>query len=249
MDILSKINIALGKRPEWILRTLEAQNPDIDPSSGYEDVWFFGGVRNDLTVDQTFSLVSTSALDTAAGDGARTLLFDGVDTNGFGVEEIVTLNGTTPVQTVNTYRAFNYGEILTKGILGSNQGDISIYPTIDTSTSIQGYIAANSRNRTFLSHFHVPDNTNCLFMGFNSLEALDISDSVDFALVTKKNRDAPWIQKEGLFLRPNSVNLDVKIAPIFPLYIPPGAEMKIIAAAAVNNTQVNINYQILLERF
>lgn len=54
------------------------------------------------TTGVQLQVVSTSVNDTAAGSGMRTVLISGLDTNYNPLTEIVTMNGTTPVLTVNT---------------------------------------------------------------------------------------------------------------------------------------------------
>lgn len=58
---------------------------------------------------------SSSANDTAAGTGARTILVVGLDANYNSISETVTLNGQTAVNTVNSYLRITYTELLTTG--------------------------------------------------------------------------------------------------------------------------------------
>lgn len=71
------------------------------------------------------ALSSTSANDAAAGTGARTVLVRGLDANYAPVTETVTLNGVTPVNTVNAYRRINAMTVVTAGSGGTNAGVVS----------------------------------------------------------------------------------------------------------------------------
>lgn len=73
------------------------------------------------------NIKSTSASDTAAGVGARTVEVSGLvafDTDE--VSEIVTLNGITDVPTVNSYIIIHRMEVLTKGATSANVGTITV---------------------------------------------------------------------------------------------------------------------------
>lgn len=125
-------------------------------STGVEaDIW--GGVVGNLAWLQTASIlevVSSNANDTAAGTGARTCFIQGLDSSLNTISETVTLNGTTPVQTVNTYFRVNRGFTPTNGTYGgANIGNITIRVTGGGST--QAYIPA-ADGRIAMTHFTVP---------------------------------------------------------------------------------------------
>lgn len=61
----------------------------------------------DQTVGEQLTIVSTSAADAEAGTGIQTLDMHGLDIAGNPQQEIVTLNGVTPVSTVRTNWRFN----------------------------------------------------------------------------------------------------------------------------------------------
>ena len=79
------------------------RNNDIDTSTVPEEIWNGGGLRYYPSTAAALNVVSTNANDTAAGTGARTVRVTGLDANWNEISEIVTLNGLTPVQTVNSY--------------------------------------------------------------------------------------------------------------------------------------------------
>lgn len=88
----------------------------------------------DQIVGEQFTLVSTSTLDAAAGTGVRSVDVHGLDIAGNPQDEIVILNGTTPVSTVRTDWRFCqaiHGE--TWGTLGYAAGTISLYRAGDAT--------------------------------------------------------------------------------------------------------------------
>ena len=75
---------------------------------------------------------SSSANDTAAGTGGRTILVVGLDANYVAQSEVITLNGQTAVNTTKSYLRITYTELLT---VGSNNGQVgTIYVGTGTVT-------------------------------------------------------------------------------------------------------------------
>lgn len=108
---------------------LSGFNPDIDSGSVPEDVWPQGGTIAFPSAAAVVDIVSTSALDTAAGTGARTITVLGVDGNFDIISEVVTMNGLTPVATIALFLFVQTSIIKTVGSTELNQGVISF--TID----------------------------------------------------------------------------------------------------------------------
>lgn len=105
-----------------------------------QDVWPYAGDHTWLTAASTLQVVSSSANDTAAGTGARSITITGLDINLATISETVTFNGTTPVTTVNSYFRLLRGFIGATGTYANtNLGNITI--TATTGGSVQGYIA------------------------------------------------------------------------------------------------------------
>ena len=151
----TELDIAEGNRTGYSIVNKFGRNADIDTGTTPEDVWAGGGTYTGFPVgdDELVTVVSTSTDDTSAGDGARTVMIYGLDSNGLEQNETITLNGTTLVDSVNTYtrvfrlivktsgssnQAFNVGAIsvahktTTANIFvavpaGSNQSQVGCY--------------------------------------------------------------------------------------------------------------------------
>lgn len=126
-------------------------NPDVDTSE--ESIWPDGGVVPHPTVASVLDIVSTSVDDdgSPAGTGARTVYIEGVDGDYNIVSEIVVLNGTTDVETVNSYLYINQFYVATAGSGGANAGEI----TAKLDTTLYDLIAVGFNNRT-TAHYCVP---------------------------------------------------------------------------------------------
>lgn len=108
-------------------------NPDVD-NDVEATVWPIpGAILGHPAAPTTMKISSSSANDTAAGTGARTVYILGINGTGGYAEEIVTLNGQTEVNTVNTYDAIERMTVLTVGSGGVNAG--TIYAGTGTVTS------------------------------------------------------------------------------------------------------------------
>lgn len=129
-------------------------------------------VRRTAYTEQTTngqrSIASASANDSAAGTGARTIQIVYLDATGAGpFTEILTLNGTTGVNTVATNICFiEQIDVLTVGSTGSNVGIITLYTAINKGGSAIGTISATN-NQTFWAHHYVATGKTCNVTGIS----------------------------------------------------------------------------------
>jgi hypothetical protein len=131
-------------------------NPDVDTSE--ETVWPDGGTIPHPTSASVLKISSSSANDTSAGTGARTVFIEGVDGNYNVVNETVTLNGQTAVNTTNSYLFVNHFYVTSVGSGGENAGNINAGTGTVTSgvpAVLYDIIAAGYNNRT-TGHYCVP---------------------------------------------------------------------------------------------
>lgn len=112
------------------------------------------------------SIVSSSANDTSAGTGARTVRIYWMNSTGTseGTED-VTLNGVTNVNLVTTTKCYiEKMEVLTVGSTGSNVGTITLRTGLAGGGNIVGTIAATN-NKTFWAHHYVLSGKICNING------------------------------------------------------------------------------------
>jgi hypothetical protein len=127
-------------------------NADINGSA--EIVASFGGTFNIMTSADTLNVVSTANSDNSGGQAARTIVLVGIDANGDYQEETVTMNGQTPVTTVNSWLGINRALVASVGTFNYNAGNI----TISDTSAIFGTQAQipSMKGITQQSIFHVP---------------------------------------------------------------------------------------------
>lgn len=138
-DPLFEIRTVIGQGGRWEGGYRSAFSLDVSTTAGL--LWPAGaGVDLDyLTSAETMDVVSTSALDAfPAGTGARRVLITGLDDNFLSINEIVELDGVTPVVTTLSYLRINQAICLDVGVLEQNAGDISI--TATTAMDLQAFI-------------------------------------------------------------------------------------------------------------
>jgi len=128
-----ELQVARGQIPGHSIIHVFGHNPDVD-NNVEATVWPIPGATLGHPASPTIMTISSSsANDTAAGTGARTVYILGINGTGGYVDEVVTLNGQTAVNTVNTYDAIERMQVLTAGSGGANAG--TIYAGTGTVTS------------------------------------------------------------------------------------------------------------------
>lgn len=129
-------------------------------------------VRRTAYTEQTTnaqrSIASSSANDTAAGTGARTVSIIYYDQNGAGpYTEIVTMNGTSYINTVNTNICFiEKMEVVTAGSGGANAGILTLKASTGGAGATIGTIGS-SDNQTFWAHHYIPTGKTANITGIS----------------------------------------------------------------------------------
>jgi hypothetical protein len=114
-------------------------NPNVSPAGLPADAWGGSGQFNFMDVAADVEFVSTSANDTAAGTGARTVAFNVLDENYVAKTIIVNTNGLTPVP-VGNILASNGSRAILVGSNNSNVGDLILRDV--SGGTIRGIILA-----------------------------------------------------------------------------------------------------------
>lgn len=133
-------------------------------STTAQDVWAQNIAKTHITTAVKFAFASGSAADAAAGTGARTIRATLLLDDGAVVDEIVTMNGQTKVESAYplVYRLLNM-EVLTVGSGGVSAGEIYAFDTSDTvtagvpqtATKIFGRISAG-QTENLGGHYTIP---------------------------------------------------------------------------------------------
>lgn len=119
--------VSFGLVPGITRIAASGNNPDVDTGTVPEDCWSGGGLYPWMTGATSLEVVSTSANDTSAGTGARSVVINGLDVNFNPVIQTITLNGLTAVAVPLQLYRINSAVVTSVGTIGSNNnGDIVI---------------------------------------------------------------------------------------------------------------------------
>lgn len=151
-----QLQVARGNVPGHRHITVFGYNPDVDTVE--ETIWPQGGIIPHPTVAINMTVSSTSANDTANGTGAQSIVIEGLLEDYTEVQELVTMNGQTPVTTVNKFLRINYVFVFTAGSGKSAAGDIYIGTgTVTAGVPATVYeIIKFDYNNSVTGHYTIP---------------------------------------------------------------------------------------------
>ncbi len=162
---------------------------DTNVNSVESDIWN-GDSDTDLvwaTDEDTLSIVSTSVLDDVGSTGAINIRIDGLDNDFIEIFEILNLDGTTPVTTVNEYARVNRIIVVDVGVYGgSNVG------TIDADFSVSGNLQARIESGFGLSqksHYTLPSNHVGIIR--NTVVTVETNRVINFNMMFRSNDTLP----------------------------------------------------------
>ena len=130
-----------------------------DVGNTKETIWEQGGLYAYPASATVMTVSSSSTDDTAAGTGARTVEIFGLDGDYNEINEVVTLNGQTAVNTTKSYLRINRGIVRSAGSGGANAG--TLYAGTGTVTAgvpanVYLSINGNGDNQTLMALWTVP---------------------------------------------------------------------------------------------
>jgi len=192
-------------------------------------------------------VVSSSANDDGdpVGTGVRTLELHYLDSSGDEQEEIITLNGTTPVITTSTdINEIQWLHTLTVGTNGVATGNIVIR-TIGGGGIDYEYISAGS-NQSLSCHYHIPNNKIGLLLGWHCTA---IVKQIDFRLrATVERFDREIV--EGVFLFQDVILLSDEASGWIDLKgigaLPESSIIKISAISAAAGGNAGAMFKLLI---
>lgn len=221
--------VSRGRIPGAIRLNKSGLNNDVDTAAG-EDVWDGGGDWTEPTADRIHAIVSSAVTDTSLGAGARTVFIRGIS-GGNITTETVTLNGASPVNTVNAYSIIDYMYVATAGG-GTNDGAITA--TAATDGTVTARINVDGTNQTQMCITKVPTGYSYYIYNWEcEMYNSNASSSAEISLQTKFSGGV-WLTRRVSYLS-NSGDSHKMETFDPPLVIPSGALVKIRCTSVTNN--------------
>lgn len=184
---------------------------------------------NTPSVGQTLYLVSTSASDTAAGTGARTVRITYLDGSGNQQTTTQTTNGTTPVNIGTGYTYIQWIENATVGSNNASVGDVAITSTNGAATVATTFeIIKASGNKSLSGRYMVPTGYSAYLTSFDGLAIGNTMDARIRSAVFSDDRSLSSVLhfQDSMFLA-SGQNMESNLPY---LKQPAGAEIRIIVA-------------------
>lgn len=236
------LQVARGQVPGHEIVQVFGYNGDLDQTE--ESIWPADGTVPHPAAASVLKVSSSSASDTAAGTGARTVFISGVNGTFDVVSETVTLNGQTAVNTINSYRYVNQLYVASLGSGTANAGNINVGTgtvTAGVPAVLYDMIAIGFNQRT-TAHYCVPAG----FTGYMVKGVITIGQDSGSSAVTTflKQHGANDILRVGAISTLNNGSIEYNFA--FPYTIP---EKNCVGATAIgksNNNSVSSFFNIVL---
>lgn len=238
-----KLQVARSQIRGHDIRHIFGYNPDID--SGVEEtIWTAGGLYDHASAPTIMTVSSSSASDTSNGVGARQVYILGINSTGNEVNEIVTLNGQTAVNTFHTYTEIQYALVVAVGSTRHNVGNISIGTgtvIAGVPAVIYGHILA-TENGSLMGHYTVPlDYTGYLIAGSVSTGATQAAKNITARL---KYRTASDIIHTAAIVVFNTGKADFSFD--YPIKVESGGCISASAVSSSDNERISCYFQLLL---
>ncbi len=233
-----------GQRPGYEIVNKFGRNDDIDTGSVPEDVWHGGGVYTGFPTGspETIEVLSANANDTADGSGARTVILQGLDSNGNELSEIVTLNGTTPVTTTNTWTRMNRAIVLTSGADNQNfnAGDITARGSDDNSNVYM--VMPAGTNQTQIACYTVPAGKTLYFKNFYVEMSRSSGTSASGGIWVRENGASPRIIRQFSISQNSAFNKSFIGGLVFPELTDFAVR---VTSVSSNNASVTASFDII----
>jgi hypothetical protein len=210
-----------------------------------ETVWIGSNTYTFPAAASVLKVSSSSANDTAAGTGARTIQIQGLNAAYEPVVETVTLNGQTEVNTTNSYLRVNKMIVLTAGSGGTSVGNI--YAGTGTVTAGVPAVVVNQTgvlaNETESGFYTVPAGYTAFINMWTMSSGNTTADEwTRFTLRIRPEGGVFGIKAQ--YHIPASGIYECKAA--YPLPIPEKADLEILVATSDGSASVSTQLQIVL---
>ena len=207
-------------------------------------VWNPGGLYVYPATAQVMKVSSTSASDTAAGTGARTVIFLGLDSSYNQIQETVTLGGQTAVNTVNSYLRVFHMYVVAVGSGLAAAGTIYVGTgTVTTGVPAVIYLNYLATSGSTAAIWTVPAGYTGYITGLQASSGNATANQyTNFGLFTRPSQgiafdnNLQWLCSNGA-----SVSLTFQ----YPIIVNAQCDIEIRAYSSAAAASVSANFQIV----
>jgi hypothetical protein len=217
-------------------------NPDVDQTQ--VSVWPLPSLITFPAAALQMTVSSSSANDTSAGTGARTIVVQGLDANYNEVTETVTLNGQTAVTMTASLLRVNYAYVATAGSGNSAAGTIYVGTGVVTAgvpATVYDIIKLDYNTTTTGSYTIPAGHTGYVSQGLFSAGQASGSTQVEGRLLLRGVNNIRMT--EALTTLNNGV---ANYVFEYPLAVPEKTTIEATAIGSANNNSVSSMFIILL---
>lgn len=215
------------------------ENPDV--GAAWETIWGYGWIYQYLTAATKIKAASVSANDTAAGTGARTIKIYWLDANYNEIDETLSLNWQTPVETTQEFLRIHRTEVLTAGSGATQDGNIYVWVWTFTAwvpaQILSGSVVWNNQSLTWI--YTIPAGYTG-FVRFGKTSAPQ-GKSVDVKFFTRVLGGVFRVQ-HSLCLYQNNYDYPFLI----PIPIPEKSDVETRALSSATGTKVTMAFDVIL---
>lgn len=231
--------ISKGNVTDYEVFQLHGFNDDIDAA---EDVWNLGGDVTLLTSASLIQVVSASADDTAAGTGAQVVTVEGLNSSYEQISEELILNGTTSVDSTQSFLRLNRAYVSTVGSGGVNAGSITL--RFVTGAVDCGLISAGEGQHGSAVYTIPADKTG--YLVWVSVSHI-LASTAGFGIMQFQAREIneSWMTKFRIGLHSLGAN-NIEMKPHCPLVLPEKTDLKFRHVPSAANAQAQVTANIVL---
>jgi hypothetical protein len=210
-----------------------------------ETVWIGSNTYTFPASAAATTVSSSNAADTAAGDGARTVLIDGLNADYERVTEVASLNGQTGVTLTNQYLRVNKITVLTAGANGTSSGNIYV-GTGAINTGVPAVVINQTgvlANETEASFYSVPAGHTAFINAWTMSSGNTTPDEWTRFTLRIRPFGGVFGIKAQYHLAASGI---YECMAVYPLPVPEKSDIDVLAATSDGTASVSSQLQIVL---
>ena len=211
-----------------------------DIASTEETVWDQGGLYTYPSSAGQLGISSSSTLDAAAAAGALTVEIFGLDGNYVEINETLTMNGQTSVQTTNSYLRIFRAIVRTAGASEFNVGDVYVGTgVVSSGVPVTKYLKVTAQqNQTLMALWTVPANKWFYLTHWQATTFGQANQSLEFRLMVRPENEVFQVKRRILLFRS-----PVEWPQDIPQRFAPKTDIEIRAKASGGSIDASASFQ------